>query len=245
MPAIVVLVLLTQVGFVVHAARTGRPRWWITVIILAPGAGCLAYFVAEVVPDLLGSRASRQAAARVADLIDPDRDYRAAADRFADADTVETRQALAREALRRNRPEEAVMLYEGALAGIHANDPHLLLALAEALAAAGRPDEAVQRFEQLHQAHPRFLSTDGRLLYARALEAADCPHEAMDAYEALLPDYPGEEARCRLALLHIRLGQIDRAHLLLRETLTRIERAPRHYRESQRPWQALAKQHLG
>lgn len=245
MPAIFVIVLLAQVTCVVHAAKTGRPRWWLMVIIMAPGAGCLAYLIAEIIPDMLGSRTSRVAAAKLADLIDPERGYRAALDRLAGADTVETRQALAREAMRLNRPEEAIELYEGALTGIHANDPHLLLALAEAQFAAGRPDEAVQRFEQLRHEHPRFLSTDGRLTYARALEAADCPHEAIDAYEALIPDYPGEEARCRLALLHIQRGQVDRAHALMRETLTRIDRAPRHYKESQRPWQALARQHLG
>lgn len=240
---IFVAVLLLQVACVVHAVKTGRNRFWILIVIAAPGVGCLAYFIVEMLPDLLGSRASRQAVNAVQTLIDPERDYRVAADRFADADTVETRQGLAREAMRLNRPEEAVRLYEGAMAGIHAGDPHLLAALAEAHFAANQADLAVQRLRQLRTDHPRFLSTEHRLLLARALEAAGAEEEAIGEYEALLPAFPGEEARCRLALLLGRRGDVDRAGFLMRETLKRIDRAPRHYKDSQRAWAALAREH--
>ena len=46
------LSIAVQVASAVHVVKTGRPYWWLWIIIIAPGIGAAVYFLAEVVPDL-------------------------------------------------------------------------------------------------------------------------------------------------------------------------------------------------
>lgn len=244
MPALGVLLLLVQVGFAVHAVRTGRAYWWIGIIMFLPAAGCAVYFFAEVLPEITRSRAARQAVRDVKTLIDPERDYRAAVDRFAETDTVETRSQLAAECLNLKRYQEAVDLYRGALTGHYAHDPHLMLRLAEAQYLNGAPDAAAQTLEELRARNPGFDSAEGHLLYARSLEGAQRMSDALREYAALAAYYPGEEARARHALLLIRTGEIDQAREVFRELIRKVERAPGHYGRAEREWYNLARQHV-
>jgi hypothetical protein len=244
MPAFGVLLLLVQVGFAVHAVRTGRAYWWIGIIMFVPAAGCIAYLVAEVLPELSRSRAARQAVQDVRTLIDPERGYREAVNRFAETDTVETRAQLAGECVNLKRYQEAIDLYRGALIGHYAHDPHLMLRLAEAQFLNGAPEGAVETLEQLRAHNPGFDSTDGHLLYARSLEAAQRMADALREYAALAVYYPGEEARARHALLLIRTGEVDLAREVFRDLIRKVDRAPRHYARAEREWYNLAKQHV-
>lgn len=244
MPALGVILLLVQVGFAVHAARTGRPYWWIGIIMFLPAAGCAVYFFAEILPEITRSRAAKRAVRDVKTLIDPERDYRAAVDRFAESDTVETRSQLASECVNLKRYQEAVDLYRGALVGHYAHDPHLMLRLAEAQYLNGAPEAAAQTLEELRVHNPGFDSAEGHLLYARSLEAAQRMADALREYAALAAYYPGEEARARQALLLIRTGEIDQAREVFRELIRKVERAPGHYGRAEREWYNLARQHV-
>ena len=44
------LLAIIQFSFAFHALRTGRGGIWITVIIVFPVVGCLAYYFMEVFP---------------------------------------------------------------------------------------------------------------------------------------------------------------------------------------------------
>jgi hypothetical protein len=244
MPALGVLLLLVQVGFAVHAARTGRAYWWIGIIMFVPAVGCAAYFFAEVLPEITRSRAAKQAVRDVKILIDPERDYRAAVDRFAETDTVETRSQLASECVNLKRYQEAIDLYRGALVGHYAHDPHLMLRLAEAEFLNGAADGAVKTLEELRAHNPSFDSTEGHLLYARSLEAAQRMADALREYAALAGYYPGEEARARHALLLLKIGDVDHAREVFRDLIRKVDRAPRHYARAEREWYNLAKQHV-
>ena len=244
MPALGVLLLLIQVGCAVHAARTGRAYWWIGVIMFVPAVGCAAYIFAEVLPEMARSRSAKQAVRDVQTLIDPERDYRAAVDHFAETDTVETRSQLASECVNLKRYQEAIDLYRGALTGHFAHDPHLMLRLAEAQFLNGAADGAVDTLEQLRAHNPAFDSADGHMLYARSLEAAQRMADALREYTALAGYYPGEEARARLALLLLKTGDVDRAREVFGELIRKVDRAPRHYGRAEREWYNLAKQHV-
>lgn len=78
-------------------------------------------------------------------------------------------------------------------------------------------------------------------MYARALEALGRDGEAADEYRALVTHYPGEEARCRYALLLERGGNRCAAAALFAEILKRHRRAPRHYRQAQAEWVETAR----
>ena len=65
MPFFGILLLGAQVLCAVHAGKTGRPYFWIMLILALPGAGMIAYFVAEILPEMLSGRHARTAASGV------------------------------------------------------------------------------------------------------------------------------------------------------------------------------------
>jgi hypothetical protein len=52
------LILLAQIACLIHAGRTGRPYFWLMIILFVPGLGILAYLAVEVIPGLLRGRAA-------------------------------------------------------------------------------------------------------------------------------------------------------------------------------------------
>ena len=238
------IVLVLQIVCVVHVIRTGRNQIWIYVIVFLPAAGCLAYLVAEIVPELFGSRTARQARHGVQRIVNPTADLRRAADDLAVADTVENRRSYAAACLNHGRADEAVRVLEQSLTGIHADDPSLLSDLARANFAAGSFQRTLDLLDRLQQVDPKYTSADAHLLYARALEALERNAEAADEYRALIEYFSGEEARCRYGLLLERQGDAAGARAQFSEIVARQRRAPRYYRKSQREWVGMAQEHL-
>jgi len=78
MPALGLLILAAQVLCAIHVVRTGRPYWWLFLIVMVPAVGVIVYFVAELLPGLLGSRGARQAVSGAAKVFDPGRGVREA-----------------------------------------------------------------------------------------------------------------------------------------------------------------------
>ena len=62
MPALGILLVLAQITCAVHVVRTGRNYYWIYIVVFVPVVGMAAYFIAEMLPDLMNSRRTRQAA---------------------------------------------------------------------------------------------------------------------------------------------------------------------------------------
>ena len=124
------------------------------------------------------------------------------------------------------------------------HDTALLHGLARAKLLAGDGPGAQEAFEALKQADPAAFNADAELDYARALALQDKNDEALAQYEKILPKYPGEEARCRYALLLQKLGQTERAARVFREILESVKGAPGYYRRRQREWTAIARRHI-
>ena len=85
MPALGLLILAAQVLCVAHVVRTGRPFSWIYLIVFAPFVGTIVYQGVEVLPGLYRGPTARQAAARVAKVVDP---FPGSARRLASAGNV-------------------------------------------------------------------------------------------------------------------------------------------------------------
>jgi hypothetical protein len=159
--------------------------------------------------------------------------------------SVDAKRELAEESLKRGLYADAVALYEAAMQGpLGAHDPVLLKGLGRAKMLAGDGAEAEQLFLTLKEVDPAAVDADVELDYARALEAQGRNDEAIRHYELVAPRYPGEEARCRFALLLERLGRQERAQALFREIIASMQDAPRHYRTRQSEWVKIARQHL-
>ena len=133
MPALGLLILGAQVLCVTHVVRTGRPFWWIYLIVFAPLVGTIVYLAVEILPGLYRGPTARQVASRVVRVVDPYRGVREAWRRLELSPTVQNKTALAEEYLAAGQPQDAVALYREALTGIHATDPSLMLGLSRAL----------------------------------------------------------------------------------------------------------------
>lgn len=245
MPILGGLVLLLALACAIHAGRTGRPSYWIYIVLILPGLGVLAYVLFELVPEWLGSAAGQRTAQRLSRFADPEKAFRALRDEAEIAPTVENMMRLAEECLRLDRFDEAAALYERCLHGMHASEPHLMLGLARAQFGAGQPGAARTTLDRLRVANPEFQSTDGHLLYARSLEALGDAAAARAEYEALVGYFPGPEATCRYALLLERTGEADKARAIFAEIKRRIERSPRHVRQMHAEWYQLAVRRAG
>lgn len=244
MPILGGIVLLIQLSFAYHALKTGRPYWWLFVIMGFPVMGCVLYYFIEVFPSSRESRSAQKAARAISRALDPDKDLRA---RVADVEacgSVENRMALARECIAQGMHAEAAALYRSCLAGVHETDPDLRHGLASALLLSGKPSEALTIAQKLRASHPTFRTSDVGLMVARALEEANRLEEALTELGVLADTYPGEEGRWRYAALLKRLGRDQDAKEVFRRMLRNAERLPAHYREAQRDWLDLARQNM-
>jgi hypothetical protein len=245
MPIFAIALYAVQLLCIIHVVRTGRQQMWIYILLFAPGLGGLAYFIAEVLPELLGTREARQAVGKARRAFDPEREYRVLADQLDTADTAENRKALAEESLRLGKIEQAITLYRTALTGIHKDDPNIMHGLARAYFAAGDFASCGQTLDALRAANPKFQSSEAHLLYARTLEGQGRIDEALSEYEAVSAYYAGAEARCRYAQLLQQAGRTQQARQLFAEVVRAVDKAGKPFKRDQREWYDIAKRNLG
>jgi hypothetical protein len=240
-PIAVILELMLQIACGVHVVRTGRPSFWLWIILLAPGIGCTIYFFAEILPDLGGSRTARRAVSSVSRVVNAERDFRDLVRSVEDLPTAENRRLLAEALFQRGDLDGALAQFTAALSPPHQADPVLLMGLAKCQLARGEPSGALSALDKLQAENPGYQSQSGHLIYAMALEAADRLEEACSEYAALTPIFAGEEARIRYALLLTRLGRDSEARELYEATLRAAQRGARDYRQRNKEWIEQAK----
>lgn len=245
MPFAVALSLLLDLICVVHAIRTGRPYYWIFVILGFPVAGGLAYFFFEMLPDMRNTRAGRQAARKVMNTVNPQWRLKELAKNLRISDNVENKVSLADECLEFGMMEEAIDLYRNSLNGIYKTDAKIMLKLATAQFKQGEYAAAKTTLDELIAANPDFKSQDGHLLFARCLENLQQTDAALQEYATLAGYYAGPEAKYRYALLLQKTGQTEKASRLFGEIVQYAKDAPAYYRQTHREWITQARQQLG
>lgn len=236
------LITILDVLLIVHAIRTGRFMPWGYVILFLPGIGALVYVAFELAPQWFGSYGAQKARRTVATALNPAGRYRTLKDQLDLVDTIANRSALADECVAIGRPQEALEHYDAILKQPLGDEPAYFIGKARALLELGRTDEAVATLEEVRANSPDLHSPDGRLLYARALDAAGRSAEALDQYASLARTYPGPEPSVRQAQLLERLGRRDQARSIADEVVRSLRRAPAHVRANEREWFSLAKQ---
>src|SRR3954470_10466643 len=238
------IVLLIQFAFAAHVIRSGRSYLWILPIMFVPLLGCIAYLAFALLPEMARSSSARRLADDMVNTIDPGRGYREKKRQVELVGSAQAKRELADECIKRGYFKDAIDLYQSALGGGFENDPAMLRGLARAKLLAGDGAGAQAAYEKLKAADPVAFSADAELDYARAL-ALQCKNdEALAQYERVVPKYPGEEARCRYALLLEKLGQHERAQRVFREIVESVRGAPSYYRSRQREWLKIARQNL-
>lgn len=244
MPILIFASLALQFVCLVHMVRSGRPYWWVWVIMIGSYLGVAVYIVTQMLPDLRNDPRSRRLARSVVHSIDPERQRRRIAQELEAADTVENRRRLAEESLRLGDYANAAELYGSVLKGLYATDPLFMLGLAQAQAGLHEYAKARDTLDALIRANPDFRSTDGHFLYARCLEELGDTSRALEEYEALSTSYPGEEARLRYGLLLKKLERFGDARRVFGDMLKRAKVAPGYYRRKEKLHLEAAKREL-
>jgi len=244
MPLLAALVFVIQLCFAYHALKTGRPYWWLFVIMAFPVMGCILYYFIEVFPTSTESRRAAKAMRALSKALNPDRTLN---ERMADLEacgSVENRIALARTCIANRKFYEAAMLYRSCMTGIYENDPDIRFGLANALELTSVHEEAVKIASRLRETHPNFRPNDVRLVLAKAFEGAGRLDEALAEFKVLADTYPGEEGRWRYGAILKRTGKRTEANDVFQTMLRRAERMPPHYRDAQGEWLSLARENL-
>ncbi len=244
MPVLVAVELGLQFICAVHVLRTGRPTQWLFVIMLLPVVGCLAYLFLEVLPEVKHSHTARRVTKDVGAVINPDGELRRLTKEAMRTDSVQNKYDLAKECIGRARYSEARELLEQCLTGLHADDPHIMMAMARAQFGDEDFPGCIGTMDRLRESNPDFQSSEGHLIYAQAKEGQGLDGEALAEYDALSTYYPGEEARCRHGLLLHKTGQLDQAEAAFRKVVGSVDTGSKAYFRAQREWYELARQHL-
>ncbi len=237
------VVLAAQIICAIHAAKRNRYPWLYGILLL-PAAGCIAYFFIHILPKLRHNYAVEEAGDQLIKTIAPSRMVIKLQKQLEFSDTIENRQRLAKEYKRIGAYEEAIKLNEECLEGIYENEPDILYEQAYCLNMVESYEKAEKHLLQLFQHHDKERHKEAALLLAITYEKQEKNKKSEKEYKELIDVYPGEEARCRYALLLKRLNRTEEATKMFRRILLNTDESPRYYRRNQRQWTNLAKQNL-
>jgi hypothetical protein len=240
MPIAAGVVTLITIACIVHIYQTGRPRWWMMVVLIAPILGAVAYFMFEVFPNSRqGVRTAKTINRTIDDIskgMDPSRDLRKLAANAEECGSVDNRIKLANECMSCGLGAEAVNLVRSCLTGPFANDPAILFDLARAQLCAKQFDEATATLSGLQSQHAGYRPAEITLLRAQVLRDQGKADEALSAYAEAAERAVGEQARLEYAQMLVERGQSERARLILERIAANAQRNNDAYRELNREW---------
>ena len=242
MPFVFLLSIALQIACAIHVVRSGRPLYWIWLILIGSYLAVAVYVA--VIPDLRHDPRGRKAASKALHAIDPQRRRRELQRQLELSNTVDNRRRIAEESLKLGDYANAQEFYQGLLSGMYATEPDFMLGLAQSQ--AGLDDYAAARttLEALIKANPGYKSSDGHLLYARCLEELGDTEAALEEYRVLADSYPGEEGRFRYGRLLARIQRHAEARNVLQAQIRRAELMPSYYRRKEQPWLKAARAEL-
>jgi hypothetical protein len=219
-----------------HIMRTGRDTFWIWIVLMAPGIGSAIYIAMFVIPDLFRGKTARNVAKVARETLDPHREYREAKQACEDTPTVRNQSRLAAAAAVMGHHAEAEALWRAGAQGMHADDPVLLLGLANALLELKRAPEALEVLERLGQDEAHGRTPRAALALGRAYEAVGRLPEADDAYRWAADRMPGFEALGRYAGFMARHGRTDEARAMITDMDKRMTKLKGQFRKEAQMW---------
>lgn len=227
-----------------HIVRTGRDTFWLWIVLMAPGIGSIAYILLNIVPEIFGGKTARSVATAARETLDPHREYREAKQACDDTPTVRNQSRLAAAAARMGHHAEAEALFRAAAQGVHADDPVLLLGLANALLELRRPADALQVLERLGKDEAHGRTPAAALSLGRAYEDLGRIAEADTAMQWASERMPGFEALARYAAFMARNGRQAEAREVVTELDKRLAKLRGPFRKEALTWRDHAAQAL-
>ncbi len=241
MPILAGLLLLIQFSFAFHALKTGRPYWWIFIIMGFPVMGCLIYYFVEVFPNSREHRKVNKAARNLAKVLQPDADLKRRAEELEICGSIDNKMALALECMGSGMYAEAHTLYASCLTGAYQSDGAILFGLAKAAVENRDWDNASSALARLKADAPKTRPLDVRLLEARVLAGRGENDAALAAYRDLVPVFVGLEARYRYGEFLARLNRHEAASHMFDEVIKHSKRFASSIEDEQQ-WAVAARQ---
>lgn len=232
--ALTPLLWLLQLALIVHILRTGRPYWWIFILLFAPGIGGLAYLFIELLPGFRTPEGFIHA-------IKP-RSWKIARLRKAleETDTVEKRLRLADALFDAGKLQDAHDLAVDCLAGVFKTDPHTQTEVARFKLALGRHAEALALLENVNTTADRRLAIQVDVLTGDARFGLKHYAEAEHAYHKVNGRHIGEAPRAGLAQVYEATGRRLEAVALWKDIRAKFRKANPVWRRTERKWYKLA-----
>jgi hypothetical protein len=225
--------------FAIHAMRSGRPWYWIMILMSFPLLGSAIYFFVEYLPDMRYSRGGRKVLAAVNNAIDPNRALRETQTEFERSPTAANRAALGGALSALGRYDEAIVQYREAASGPYANDQRFVRGLASTQLLAERWQDARVSYERLFAIGRDVRQPDDDLGYAFALAQLG-DSAADDAFKHAVQTGNGPVARCRYAQYLEGVGRTREARELYEAVVKEGRLAPRHTQDLHKAWYKLA-----
>jgi hypothetical protein len=223
-----------------HVWKTGRPYWWMFVIIGFPVFGAAAYFIVEVVPS--GGAATH--VKRVIKSFNPGADFKARLDEVERCGSMANKLSLADECINTAQFDEAIKLYKSVLVGQYTEDLTALYGLGTAYFYKRDAQQAITTLSRVMEREPMFDRGDAKLMLAQAFEGAGRDSESRDCFEALLLHYSGEEARAQYIAFLCRHSDRARAESIMHDIDKRFRLGSPSYRKENKVWRDSAKNAL-
>jgi len=237
---LIILSLIVQIAFVVHVLKTGRNERWIYIVMFLPVAGSAAYFIVELLPDLLAGPGGRKARKTAGNILNPNKDLNAASRDLQVADTVQNNQRLAEELMEQGRFDQADGLLQKCLTGLNQHNPKIMAALAKCQFEQGQHGAARDTLDTLIKENPDYKDQDSHLLYARSLQQQGDIAAATAEYDTLVGYYTGPEPAYHYAMMLKANGDEQQARLLLQNIVDKARLSPKHYTSLHKKWINLA-----
>jgi hypothetical protein len=223
-----------------HAVKTGRDSMWLWIILMFQPIGGLVYIALNIVPDVFGGTTARKISRAARETLDPNREYREAKIACQETPTVRNQSRRAAAAVQLGHHAEAEALWRAAAQGVHADDPVLLLGLANALLELKRPAEALSVLEKLGEDEAHGRTPASALSLGRAYEALDRLDDADRAYQWAAERMPGFEALGRYAAFMGRHGREREAREVVVEMDKRLTKLKGPFRKEAQMWRDFA-----
>jgi hypothetical protein len=219
-----------------HVVRTGRDTFWIWIVLMAPGIGSLAYIAINILPEIFGGATARKVARTARETLDPHREYREAKQACEETPTVRNQSRLATAAMHMGHFAEAEQLYRAAAQGVHAEDPVLLLGLANSLLELRRPADALTVLEKLGDDEAHGRTPAAAMALGRAYEDLGRTEDADRALQWAAERMPGFEALASYAAFMARNGRRDEAREVVTELDKRLAKLRGQFRKEAQTW---------
>ena len=209
MPIIVGLGLLVQFCFCFHVIKTGRPYWWIILIMSFPVMGCLIYYFVEIFPGSREELKARKAARKLVKNFKPDAEFNRRFEELSVCGSVDNKMALAAECIQQQMYAQAVELYESCLAAPFDKDGWIMFCLAKATVEQGDWIKATATISRVKEHAPKMKPLEIRLLEARIHEGRGENGDADAIYREITPLYFGLEAKYRYTIFLLRSEMLE------------------------------------